>query len=385
MHVPRRFGLGAAAVMILAISSPAVRAASPPPIVAAKAYELVDAASGRVLVEKNARARLPMASVTKLMTLYLAVRAIEKRQINLRELVPVSNDAYRIGGSQIWLEPGERLTVDQMLTAIAVGSANDAAYALGEFMAGSADAFVDQMNQAAARLGMTDTHFSNPHGLHSPDHYTTAHDLGLLAERAVKMPLLLHYTSMWQDRSLRNGKGGTLWLINNNRLLRTYAGCDGLKTGYTRQAGFCVAATALRGQTRMIAVVLGAPTSADRFQAASSLMTWGFQHFTTVAIAKPGAVFGRVRVLRGDRRFVDAVVFGRGTVTVSADDASGLQVTRELNGQITAPVKKGQVLGKIVVRAKGRFVTDIPLVSRQGVREVKWPEAVWRFWWKLAG
>lgn len=357
---------------------------SAPPPVTAKAVELVDGLSGRVLYQKNAYEELPMASVTKLMTLYLAVKAINQKKISLNELVPVSEEAYRVNGSQIWLEPGERLSVDHLLKGIAIGSANDAAYALGEYISGSADAFVADMNSTARSLGMTSTHFSNPHGLNAADHYTTAHDLALLGEQAVRMPLLLHYTSMWEDRSIRNGKGGTLWMINHNRLLRHYPGMDGLKTGFTSQAGFCMVATAQRDGTRMIAVVLGAPSSKARFQDASSLLTWGFQHYRTVDVARKGEVVGQVNVRRGVTKRVEGVVNHDMYLTVSRD-AGRIDRQVGLTTSIEAPVKQGQVLGELVARQDGAAVARVPIVAGSPVQRATWVGNVWRYLWKIAG
>ncbi|MCY0877641.1 MAG: D-alanyl-D-alanine carboxypeptidase [Firmicutes bacterium] len=365
---------------------PSVRAqAMPEPLVTAKAAELLDGYSGRVLYAKNADKELPMASVTKLMTLYLAVQAINRKEIALNELVPVSEEAYRVNGSQIWLEPGERLTVDQLLKGIAIGSANDAAYALGEYIAGSNEAFVEEMNRTAKALGMTHTHFVNPHGLYAPDHYTTAHDLGLLALKAVRQPLLLHYTAMWEDRSIRNGKGGHLWLINHNRLLRQYPGMDGLKTGYTSQAGFCMVATAKRGATRMIAVVLGAPSSKARFEDASTLLTWGFQHFETQVLAHRGETAGVVAVKRGSRRTVRAVFPADAYVTRARTDQAALERQLLLPKVISAPVRQGQVLGHVIVRAGGQEIARLPVVSAASVSRVNWFQRAWRAVWRIAG
>ncbi len=353
-----------------------------PPSVQAKAAELIDANSGQVLFSKNARQKLPMASVTKLMTLYLAVQALDRQQIRLGDLVPADEQTYHIKGSQIWLEPGERLTVDQMLKAVAVGSANDAAYALGTFLAGSEEAFVNRMNQTANNLGMHDTHFSNPHGLHAPNHYTTAHDLSLLSQKAVTIPLLLHYTSMWEDRTIRNGKGGTLWLINHNRLLRNYPGTDGLKTGFTHQAGYCLAATAKRSKMRMIVSLLGEPTGKARIQDASLLMSWGFQNFRTISIAKAQALQGRVRVLRGTRPYVDAVIKKPVAITQPISE-QGVQSVRDLNREVAAPVAPGQVLGYLLVKNRRTILRQIPIQAKEAVPKITLTKLAWRYWWKL--
>lgn len=367
------------------ISQGSVQAAqvSAPPV-SAKSAELLDGQSGRVLFEKNAYEKVPIASVTKLMTLYLAVKAVNQHKLGLNELVPVSEEAYHVNGSQIWLEPGERLSVDHLLKAIAIGSANDAAYALGEYIAGSPDAFVEDMNRTARALGMTSTHFANPHGLHDPNHYSSAHDLGVLAERAVRLPLLLHYTSMWEDRSVRNGKGGTLWMINHNRLLKKYPGMDGLKTGFTSQAGFCIVATAKRVHTRLVAVVLGAPTSKARDQDAASLLTWGFQSYQTVPVAARGRRAGVVTVRRGAQRTVKAVYEKSLFLTMERGQGK-IKSEIQLPKEIEAPVRRGQVLGHIVARRDGSEVGRVPIVAEQSVLRVGWMGGVFKYLWKIAG
>lgn len=338
-----------------------------PPSFSAKAAELVDAASGRVLFGYHAHRKLPMASVTKLMTLYLVCRAIQQKRANVHEYVAISDDAFRVNGSQIWLEPGEHISIDHLLKGVAVASANDAAYALAEFFGGSEARFVSEMNRTAKILGMTDTHFANPHGLDWPDHYTTARDMAKLAQAAVKIPLLMHYTSMRQDRSVRDGKGGQLWMVNHNRLLGSYPGTDGLKTGYTTEAGYCLVATARRGATRMVAVVLGAPSSKARFESAQSLMSWGFEHYQTVHIANHGQQMGTVAVKQGVARTVGAVMPQALDLTVARGQASSIKVHVRLAPPLTAPVRQGQVVGSVIVTENGKTLATRRLLAAQAV------------------
>lgn len=376
-----RWAAAAVGCLVLA-SGPLVGAAAPPvlppPAVSARASVLIDGRTGQVLASTHPDRELPMASVTKLMTLVLAFRAIQRGQARLSDWVPVSEEAYRTGGSQIWLEPGERLTLHQMLTAIAVGSANDASVAVAQFLAGSTAAFVARMNREAARLGMRHTHFDNPHGLPSLQHYSTAADLARLAMAAVRMPGLLAVTSAWQNRTLRNGKGGTLWLVNQNRLLRTYPGTDGLKTGYTSAARFCLVATTLRQGTRLIAVVLGAPTSRERFRDATALMSWGFSHFQSVPVVRARARMGMVRVARGRVQQVWAVA-PRGLWLTEARGAPPAKIQVILPRIVEAPVRAGQRLGSAVVRPADGHPQVVPLVAATAVSAVELPELFWRF------
>jgi D-alanyl-D-alanine carboxypeptidase (penicillin-binding protein 5/6) len=376
-------GLGAALGWVL-LGGGALAAPAPPQAIAARSAELLDGYSGKVLYALHANQKVPIASVTKLMTLYLAVQAVDQHRLALHELVPVSEEAYHVNGSQIWLEPGERLSVDHLLKAVAIGSANDAAYALGEYIAGSPQAFVEDMNRTALALGMHSTHFANPHGLHEASHYSTAHDLGILAQHAVRMPLLMHYTSMWEDRSVRNGKGGTLWMINHNRMLRQFPGMDGLKTGYTSQAGFCMVATAKRVNTRMIAVVLGAPSSKARFADAGTLLTWGFQHYRTHVLARQGEVAGQVQVRRGEARRV-AAVYPKDLYLTLETSAQAVTQRVQLPQTVEAPVKRGEALGVLIARIPGQGDVRLPIVAQRTVARVGWQRAMWRNWWKISG
>jgi D-alanyl-D-alanine carboxypeptidase (penicillin-binding protein 5/6) len=366
--------------------SPLVWAApgpTPVPPIAAPAAIVVDATTGQTLWAKNPDAERPIASVTKLMTLLLAVRAIERGKARWNDLVPVSLAAYRTEGSQIWLEPGEHLPLRQMLIAIAVGSANDASVAVAEYLAGSTEAFVAAMNREAARLGMTHTHFVNPHGLPAVGHYSTAADLARLGMAAVRYPALLRLTSQWEDRTIRNGRGGTLWLINQNRLLRTFPGTDGLKTGYTQAAGFCLVATAVRDGTRLLVVVLGDPSSRQRFDDATALLTWGFQNYRTVTAIAPGQILGRVTVRRGSASSVTAVPLRPVFLTVLREGSERPTVSVSLPTAIGAPVIAGQQLGWATVRLGGRQVARVPLVAARPVAALSFVRLAWRYFWQL--
>lgn len=384
----RAAGLLAAWFIALGLSglgffSPAAHAESMPVKVVAPSAIVIDATTGQVLFSKNADEKRPMASVTKLMTLMLALQAVAHDKVRLSDWVPVSMEAYKTQGSQIWLEPGEHLTLNQMLTAIAVGSANDASAAVAEFLSGSTAAFVNRMNREAARLGLAHTHFENPHGLPALNHYSTAADLARLAMAAVKTPKLLSYTSRFEDKTIRNGKGGTLWLINQNRLLRTFAGADGLKTGYTNAAGFCLVATARRDGTRLIAVVLGDPTSKDRFEDATTLLNWGFAHFRTAYPVAPGRVLGPVLVRHGHRATVPVAPARTVAVTLARGREQALTTEIRLPASVDAPVRQGQVLGSLIVRQDGKVLAEVPLRASVTVRAVSLPELVFRYFLRL--
>ena len=242
-----------------------------------KAAFLVEEQSGQRLYEKNADMQLPMASITKIMTMLLVIEAVEAGKITMADTVPVSAHAYSMGGSQIWLEPGEIFTVDEMMKAVAVSSANDAAVALAEYVGGSEEGFCSMMNKRAQELGMTGTHFVNACGLDAPDHISTARDISVMAQQLMKHPQIFEYTTIWTDYL----RGGQTQLANTNKLLRSYSGITGLKTGTTSGAGVCICATAKREDMSLIAVVLGADSSRERFSAARKLLDFGFANFET--------------------------------------------------------------------------------------------------------
>ena len=248
-----------------------------------RAAILIEQGSGRVLYEKNADERVPIASITKVMTLLLAFEAVHDGRLTMETPVPVSEHAYHMGGSQIWLEPGEHFTLDEMIKAICVSSANDAAVAVAELVGGSEPAFVEQMNARAASLGMEQTSFRNACGLDAEGHLSTARDVAAMSRTILNTcPEVLHYTGIWTD-TLR---GGATQLINTNKLLRRYEGITGLKTGTTGGAGICISASATRNGLSLIAVILGAPSSADRFDAATTLLDYGFGAYEAAPLPK---------------------------------------------------------------------------------------------------
>lgn len=251
--------------------------------------------NGTLLYEKDAHKRLPPASVTKIMTLLLAVEAIEQGRINIADDVYASENAWRQGGSQIWLEPGEKMTVKEMLTAIAVVSANDAAVALMEHIYGSEIAAVEAMNKRAETLGLADTHFSNVNGLPAPNHYMSAYDTALIAKEAVTHPLYMDMCGI-KETWLRNGKN---WLVNTNKLLWWYKGGDGLKTGWTEEAKYCFVGTAKRDGLRLISSVFATPEPRSHLRESMKLLDWGFANFVAVPIVNQGTVVERIKVNKG--------------------------------------------------------------------------------------
>lgn len=357
-----------AAVLVIALTSGGpVLAAELPPAIASPSAILMDAGSGRVLYAKNAETARPPASMTKLMTLVVALNALKAGKVRWNTPIGVSERAYHMGGSQIWLEPGETLPFRQMMLGIAVGSANDACVAVAEHLYGSEEAFVAAMNRMANSLGMTHTHYVNSHGLDAPGHELSAHDMARLARYAVNLPGVLELTHRREDRSVRDGKGGTLWLVNPNRLLVTYPGVDGLKTGYTSQAGYCITATVAREGMRLIAVVMGAPSAKVRNADASALLSYGFANYEVVPVAKAGETMGSLPVLRGTHLMVPAVLAKDLAVLVEKGQPAKLTRRVQLTSELSAPVAAGQNVGRAVVLSGSQIVASAPLVAGYAV------------------
>ena len=312
-----------------------------------RAAILIEQGSGRVLYEKNADERVPIASITKVMTLLLAFEAVHDGRLTMETPVPVSEHAYHMGGSQIWLEPGEHFTLDEMIKAICVSSANDAAVAVAELVGGSESAFVEQMNARAASLGMEQTSFRNACGLDAEGHLSTARDVAAMSRTILNTcPEVLHYTGIWTD-TLR---GGATQLVNTNKLLRRYEGITGLKTGTTGGAGICISASATRNGLSLIAVILGAPSSADRFDAATTLLDYGFGAYEAAPLPKLEAQPLQITV-RGSAAGSVPLDYSALPETVLVEKGSGASLHTELTlpEELEAPVERGQTLGKAAV------------------------------------
>ena len=325
---------------------------------------LVDEDSGTVLYEKNADARRPIASITKVMTLLLTFEALEAGKISLDDFVPVSEHAYHMGGSQIWLEPGEEMTLNDMLKAICISSANDAAVAVAEYVGGSEPAFAEMMNARAAELGMTNTHFVNACGLDEPEHLSTARDVA-----AMSREMLLHHTevrdycSIWMD-TLR---GGATQLVNTNKLLKSYSGITGLKTGTTGKAGVCISASAERDGLRLIAVVLGAASGKERFQAASTLLDYGFSHFESAAAELPADAPLSLPVKRGTAESVTLTYTAPERCLMPKGESSTLQIALDLPQKLAAPIRAGETVGTVKISNGSAELASYPVTAAQDV------------------
>ncbi|MGI6698110.1 MAG: D-alanyl-D-alanine carboxypeptidase [Clostridiales bacterium] len=335
----------------------------------AKGAVLMDAGSGTILLEQNAHEKMYPASVTKIMTILIAMESLENGKIALDDRVVISRTASGMGGSQIYMEPEEVKTVEQLLKAVVVASGNDASVALAEHIAGTEEAFVQMMNQRAKELGMQNTSFVNSHGLHHEDHYTTAYDVALMSRELVKHSKIFDWTTIWMEdiEVGREGRFKTFTMVNTNKLLRRYEGADGLKTGSTSQAKYCMSATAVKGNMRLIAVVMGSPTSEVRFREAEKMFNYGFARYNSVPIAEKVDVIERLKVNKGKERWVNVRPAEDMKVLVLKGEEGNIEKEMVLPGDITAPVVGGEKVGELIVKQNGEILGIVDLVAEETV------------------
>ncbi|MCD8048656.1 MAG: D-alanyl-D-alanine carboxypeptidase [Clostridia bacterium] len=333
--------------------------------ISVKSAILVDCDSGKVLYEENADEQLAPASVTKVMTMLLIMEAIERGEIGYDTVVTASERAKSMGGSTIYLDTGEQMSVDDLLKGIAVASGNDACVAMAEHLSGSVEAFVDVMNNRAAELGMVNTHFVTCNGLDADGHYSSARDIAIMSRELLKHEDILRYTGIWMD-SLRDGK---FQLANTNKLIRYYDGATGLKTGSTSKAGNCISATAERNGTRLCAVVLGSPNSKARFAAASTLLNYGFENYTSVG-SSAGEAAGVVKVKKGESENVTCVLEEACRATVEKGAAGVVETEIELAEEAEAPIGKGEKMGVMKLILNGEVIAEADIVAGEDVHRV---------------
>lgn len=329
----------------------------------AKSGIVIDATGDLVLAGKNAHEKLPIASVTKVMTLLLVMEAIDRGQYTLQDEVLVSSQAAGMGGSQALIDAGGVYTVSALIKSIIIASANDSSVAMAEYTFGSQEAFVMQMNQRAVELGMNETYFVNCTGLPAEGHYSTAYDVALMSRELGKHDLFFEYSSIWTDE-IEHKNGRVTMLSNTNKLLRTLDGCDGLKTGSTNEAKFCMSATARRGAGRFIAVVLGAPSSQERFDDAAKLINFAFANFNHVILFEPGdVVYEGLPVTGGQSAALNAVTTERVVALVPKAQQTDVEAHVNLPQRVSAPVQQGEYLGDVQVYVGGWLQSTHDLVS----------------------
>ena len=330
----------------------------------------MDGASRTVLLENNSHDKLPLASVTKIMSMLLVMEAIDSGKLAFDTKVTVSDHSYRMGGSQVWLEPGEVFTVDELLKAVAIHSANDATVALGEAVAGSEEAFVEMMNQRARELGMDDTNFLDCSGLTDDGHYSSAYDVALMSrELLVKHSKITDYTKTWHSTFRDNTPGKKpVSLDNTNKLVHYYDGTTGLKTGFTTKAGYCLSASAEKSGQLLIAVVLGEPDSNTRFAEARKLLDYGFANFETTKVDNKGDEVQTVEVKKGMKPNVTALFKDDVNLLLKKGDKGKIEKAVEMEPELTAPVKAGQKIGMVTYLINGKEVGNAELVASDDVQ-----------------
>ena len=328
---------------------------------------LIEQNTGQILYEHNIHDRLHPASVTKIMSLLLIMEALDSGQITLDTQIPCSTNAANMGGSQIWLDTTEKLTVNDMLKAIAVVSSNDCVVAMAEYIGGTEENFVQMMNTRAKELGMNDTTFKNCHGLDEDEHLTSAYDIALMSrELLMNHPAIINYSTIWTD-TLRDGKSA---LSNTNKLVRNYSGCTGLKTGSTSLALFNLSASATRNGLSLIAVIMKAPTSALRFSNASTLLDYGFNTYSYKSFGNQGDVVKTINLTKGVSRNVNAVYENSPSFLVKKGEESNITYEISLKDSVQAPIEKGQQLGTITYSLNGSNINTVNLIADNSVEKI---------------
>lgn len=330
---------------------------------------LLEVSTGKVLYEKNSNAKLAPASMTKIMSMLLIMEAIEKGNLSMDDDVVISDNASGMGGSQIFLQTGEKYKVRELLKGIAIASGNDAVVAMAEKVSGSVEAFVEAMNTRAEELGLKNTHFDNPHGLDSENHYSTASDMALIAKELLRHEEILTFTSIYEDY-LKKNDGSSIWLVNTNKLVRFYEGVDGLKTGYTTTAGYCMTATALRQGMRLLSVVMKAPSSDLRSKDTTTMLNFGFNSYKLDILFEKEKDLGKVKIEKAKKEEINVYLKNDITILSKADEEKGNYSYNVVVEDIKAPVKKNQKVGYLeVMDNEGNIVKEEEVIVLEDVNK----------------
>lgn len=349
---------------IIFFVSPAL--ATPTLELAAKSAYLIEESTGEVLYAQNEHEQLRPASVTKVMTILLIMEAIDSGKISLDDMVGCSERARKMGGSQIWLNETEKLSVNDMLKAICVVSANDCCVAMSEFVAGSEEGFVEMMNNRAKELGMNDTTFKNCHGIDEDGHVTSAYDIAIMSRELLKHKKIFDYTTIWMD-TLRDGKSQ---LVNTNKLIRFYEGANGLKTGSTSISKYSLSATAKRNDMQLIGVIMCAPTGNDRFEDAKKLLDYGFANYSLIVLDEENTSVGMTNVERGESKFVEGIIENK--VTLLGAKGLNKNVERKVDFYtLKAPIQKGEKIGDIRYIKDGEEIAREDIIAGNSVEKIK--------------
>ena len=337
-----------------------------------KSAILIERDTGKVLYEKNSNESLPPASMTKVMTMLLIMEALDEGKLSYDEKVRASEYAASMGGSQIFLEAGEEMTVEELLKGIAIGSGNDASVAMAERIAGSEEAFIDMMNKKAEELGLKDTKFQNTTGLPVEEHYSSAHDMAIMSKELLKYEDITKYTGKY-EAYLREDTDNKFWLVNTNKLVRFYPGVDGLKTGFTREAMYCLTATAEKDGMRVIAVVFGAPTPKDRNAQVTKMLDYAFSQYKTHPMFERNHVMGSAKISKGKDKTLDVVTSEPiSLLTKKGENIDDVSQKITVHKDLKAPIKKGDPVGELVIEKNGEKLIQSPLVAKEDIDKASW-------------
>ncbi len=352
----------------------------------AKSAILIDASTGKVLYEKNIHEKSPPASITKIMVLLLTMEALDSNKISLEDEVVISPNAAGMGGSQIYLEEGEIQKVEHLIRSIALRSANDSAVALGEHIAGSEELFIDMMNNRAKELGMNNTNYKNPTGLTEDEHYTTAYDISLMSKELLKYPKIHRWLTIWMSEvTVGKEKDDIQSLVNTNRLIYDYKGANGIKTGFTNAAGHCLAASATRGNFKLISVVLGAPSSKIRFDNSKKLLNYGFANYDSLPLVKKGEVITSMSVSKGKVEKVDILADEDLSLLLKKGESKNVEKETILPDVIRAPFEKDCKVGEIIYKIDGEEKGRVNLITKERIEKASMFKILSRVFNRLLG
>ncbi|MDD3341470.1 MAG: D-alanyl-D-alanine carboxypeptidase [Bacilli bacterium] len=344
----------------------------------AKSAVIIEPTTGTILFEKNSHEKLHPASMTKMMSMLLIMEAIEDKTISWDEMITVSETASSMGGSQILLEVGEKMSVRDLFKGVAVASGNDAVVALAERIAGTKDEFVKKMNARAKELGLKDTNFKNPHGLDDANHYSSAYDMALIAKELSKHEEVFKFTSIYEDY-LRKGTDKEIWLVNTNKLVRFYDGVDGFKTGYTKEAGYCLTASAKRNGMRIITVVMGEEDSKVRNAETTQMLDYAFAQYNLNTLLSKDSIVGKKEINKGKQKLATIVPKEDVTALIKkSDKKKEINYTLSLD-QLKAPIKRGDTVGSITVKEDGKTTRTIPVTVKQDIKKANIMELYMRY------
>ena len=333
---------------------------------------LIDADSGTVIFEKNSSAKLAPASITKVMTMLLVMEAVGEGKLKLTDMVRTSANAASMGGSQIFLEEGEEMSVEEMLKGVAMASGNDASVALAEKLSGTEEEFVKLMNERAKQLGMNNTHFMNSNGLPVENHYSSAYDIAIVSRELMKYDLIRQFTGKYQDY-LRKDSEKPFWLVNTNKLVRFYPGADGVKTGYTSEAKFCLSASASRDGMRVIAVVMGAPNTKIRNADVTQMMDYAFAQYSNHVVIEQGATIATLEIEKGMESRVDLMAEQQFSILIKrGSDTTKIYYEVDMDKSVKAPIVAGQPIGKLTIYQGEQAMKEFELIAPQTVEKVNW-------------